>query len=250
MELGLKVIRGVPEEGRVVPVPTGARLLVGRWPPEQGIGLTLLSPEINRKHFEVWRDERGVWLLDLTIRGNSRLNGVQIPPQDPPKAPTALRPCDRLQVGPAILRVVVLGQADPAWLAWQGGTVASLARGVLERGGAGQGPVLHDALLEDSQTQELRRSVGARLPGLAGDDPACRQWAGNPVCRGRRGRLLRAEHRLPEIIQRPFIPGLLEDSMNLAIRGRSCFSPVGGDVAPECEGMHPRPREKVFKASG
>src|SRR5262249_28839418 len=55
---------------------------------------------------------------------------------------------DWFQIGHAVLRLVFLGPVEPAWLAWQEGTVAKLSRGVLERGWDGQGSVLHDALVE------------------------------------------------------------------------------------------------------
>jgi hypothetical protein len=144
MELGLRVVCGVPEEGRVVPIPRGSPLVLGRYGPEQGVGLTLTSLEISRRHCEVWRGANGLWLRDLMSSNGTGVNGAQI------VTPTvvALRPCDRLRIGPAVLGVVFLGPTQPAWLAWQEGTVVSLARGMLERGWAGQAGVLHDALLE------------------------------------------------------------------------------------------------------
>jgi hypothetical protein len=144
MDLALKVLRGVPEAGRVVPVPTGARLLLGRYGPEEGVGFTLSCLSISRRHCEVWRDEEDLWLRDLSSSNGTWVNGGRTPVQ----TPVGLCPCDRLQVGPAVLRLVFLGQVDPSWLAWQAGTVASLARGVLEWGWAELGRVLHDALLE------------------------------------------------------------------------------------------------------
>jgi hypothetical protein len=145
MELGLKVLPWGPGAGRVVPVPEGSPLVLGRCRPEQeGVGLSLPSPSINPRHCEVWRDEGGLWLRDIFSSAGTRVNEAPAPTQ----TAVQLNPCDRLQVGRAVLRVVFLGQANPAWLAWQEGTVASLARGVLERGWAEQGRVLHDALLE------------------------------------------------------------------------------------------------------
>ena len=48
MDLGLRVVCGVPEEGRVVPIPRGSPLVLGRYGGDGGIGLTLTSRAINR----------------------------------------------------------------------------------------------------------------------------------------------------------------------------------------------------------
>src|SRR4051794_17364736 len=72
MDLVLKVIGGVPGEGRSVTVPPGRELLLGRHGPEQGIALQLLPLDINRRHCEVRRDEDGVaWVTDYQSRNGT-----------------------------------------------------------------------------------------------------------------------------------------------------------------------------------
>jgi hypothetical protein len=144
MDLGLKVIAGVPDQGRTLLVQPGRRFRLGRHTAATGIDLTLHSIAINRHHCEVWRDEVGVWVKDLQSRGGTRVNEAVIPTNQPHR----LLPCDWLQMGPARLRLVFLGPIEHGWLAWGGGAVRGLARGIREGGWQGQGPVLHDALLD------------------------------------------------------------------------------------------------------
>jgi hypothetical protein len=186
MELGLKVIEGVPEVGRVVAIPKGTKLHLGRHGFSQGIDLTLSSVAVSRHHCAVWSDEGGVWLEDLGSRNGVAVNEVPIPPS----GPVALRPCDRLHVGEALLQVVFLGQADPAWLSWEGGIVGKLALGVLEWDWGEQGQVLHDALLDAGCTDPdlLAHCLNGCWNGmlcsllslLAGSEssPAPRYWPG------------------------------------------------------------------------
>jgi hypothetical protein len=71
MDLALKLIAGVPDQGRTLLVQPGRRFRLGRHRPEQGIDLTLHSPDINRHHCEVWRDEAGVWVVDDPVQGGN-----------------------------------------------------------------------------------------------------------------------------------------------------------------------------------
>src|SRR5262249_40487904 len=87
---------------------------------------------------------QGVWVQDMESNSGTRMNRFRIVTGKP----VPLRPCDWLMLGDSVLRLVFLGPAEPAWLAWQEGTVGKLSRGGLERGWDGQGAVLHDALVE------------------------------------------------------------------------------------------------------
>jgi hypothetical protein len=144
MDLGLKVLGGVPAEPKTHLVSPGRRFLLGRHPPEQGIDLQLLVVSVNRRHCEVWRDEAGVWVNDLQSRNGTFVNGEAVMPG----SATLLRACDSLQLGPVRLRLACLGPLDPAWLRWDGGAIVGLARSIRETNWAGQGVVLHDALLD------------------------------------------------------------------------------------------------------
>jgi hypothetical protein len=143
MELGLKVIGGVPGEGRTLPLPLGRRLRLGRDGPEHGIDLQLPCTAISRLHCEVWRDQAGVWVMDHQSRGGTLVNGRWVPTQQR----GLMLVCDRLEVGPAQLRLVCLGPLERAWLEHSGGAVCALARSIREEGWR-QGGVLHDALLD------------------------------------------------------------------------------------------------------
>jgi hypothetical protein len=139
MDLALKLIRGVPDEGRTLPLPLGRRFLLGRHGPEQGIDLPLLAREISRRHCEVWRDEAGVWVLDLQSRNGTLINGSPFRTEE--RRPLLI--CDRLQVGPAELRLVCLGPLE-----WSSVAVRGLAQSIREEDWQGQGLVLHDALID------------------------------------------------------------------------------------------------------
>src|SRR5262249_45533380 len=91
-----------------------------------------------------WAGGYGTWVNEVRILTGTWLNDVRIIAD----GAVPLRPCDWLKLGGAVLQLVFLGPVEPGWLAWQGGTVGKLSLGVLERGWAGQGPVLHDALVE------------------------------------------------------------------------------------------------------
>jgi hypothetical protein len=144
MELGLKVVRGVPGEGRVLPIPMGRRLLLGKHTPEQGIDLQVEATSINRHHCDVWRDAKGVWVEDWHSRNGTFVNGNAVPVHQA----VLLDPCDQVQVGPALLKLIFLGEVEATWLTWGDGTVARLAQGVLEHGWRKHGSVLRDALLD------------------------------------------------------------------------------------------------------
>jgi hypothetical protein len=144
MDLGLKLISGAPGAGRTMALPPGRQLLLGRHGPDQGIDFQLLPVDINRRHCLVWRDEAVAWVRDLDSRNGTFVNGSAIPGRQQ----RHLLVCDRLQLGPARLRLVCLGPLERFWLDWGGGIVPALAGSVREKGWQGQGSVLHDALLD------------------------------------------------------------------------------------------------------
>src|SRR5262249_38074963 len=104
MDLGLKVVGGVPGEGRTVTLPRGRRLLRGRH--GRGIDLRLESLTVNLWHWEVGRDGAGVvGVVDNQSRNGTQVNGPTIPTDEPHR----LLPCDRLRLGQARLRLAFLG---------------------------------------------------------------------------------------------------------------------------------------------
>jgi len=157
IQLGLKVVEGSPEKGRVVPLPPAGRLRLGRHPRERGIDLQLTVRNVHRHHAEVYRDSSGLWVQSLTSEHNRTLvNGVPVL-----DSPVRFEPCGWLQLADVVLRVVWLGPIDPAWLAWNEGTVLRLAQELRARGPTGpRGStrafgVLHDALLDAGCHEEL-----------------------------------------------------------------------------------------------
>lgn len=139
VELGLAILGCEPDVGRVVPLPRGSRLVVGRSP---DCGVRLAARTVGRTHCEVWHDGGGVWVRDLSSASGTRLNDLHISGEQ------LLRPCDSLGVGAALVRLAFLGPAEPAWLAWGDGAVPRLARAMRAEGWAGKGGLLHDALLD------------------------------------------------------------------------------------------------------
>jgi hypothetical protein len=117
----------------------GARLIVGR---TAGVDVSVPSPYLSRRHFEVRRDEAGVWVTDLGTLSGTWVNDAQI------RGPTLLRPCDTISHANMEARVIPITDVAPHWLRWNDGTVSRLARSIYEERRFGDLPILHDALLD------------------------------------------------------------------------------------------------------
>src|SRR5262245_10982376 len=133
MPLALRVLRGVPEEGRLFPLPVGKWMRLGRYGPEQGVEVQLTSVGVMRNHAEVWRDDVGVWVEDLDSANGTWLNSKRLAS----RRKTLVRACDWLHLARAGVRLVLAGPADPAWLAWGDRIIVRLAQGIRERRGDG-----------------------------------------------------------------------------------------------------------------
>jgi predicted enzyme related to lactoylglutathione lyase len=124
---------------RRVPLPVGVRLVVGRSPDAD---VPVPSLALGRRHFEVRRDDTGVWVTDLDSRSGTWVNDAQI------RGPTLLKPCDSIQHADLEVRVVPVKEVNPAWLRWNDGTVPRLAQVIYEGRRFDDLPILHDALLD------------------------------------------------------------------------------------------------------
>jgi pSer/pThr/pTyr-binding forkhead associated (FHA) protein len=124
---------------RRVPLPVGSRLIVGRSP---DVDVPVPHVSVSRRHFEVRRDEAGVWVTDLDTLGGTRVNNAQI------RGPTLFRPGDLISNSGLEVQVVPGVPVDPAWLRWNDGTVPRLAQAIYEERRFEAMPLLHDALLD------------------------------------------------------------------------------------------------------
>lgn len=153
MDLALEIVNIIFEPNkRLVPIPLGARLCMGR---TVDADVVIYLGSISRRHCEVWRDDGGVWLRDLqscngtTVYRDPADKGEQI------QEATRLRPCDQFQAEGALARLIISGPVDPAWLRWNDGTVRKIAQRIQTGKGMEDQSLLvegflllHDALLD------------------------------------------------------------------------------------------------------
>lgn len=92
--LRLVIARG-PGLGRVLDLDAGP-VEIGR---QQGLGVTIESGEVSRRHARVYADEAGVHVRDLGSSNGTLVNGRKI------SAPTRLFPGDMIQIGSALIQV-------------------------------------------------------------------------------------------------------------------------------------------------
>jgi hypothetical protein len=130
---------GCEKPARRVPLPLGACLVVGRSPE---VDVSVPNIHLARRHFEVRRDETGVWVTDLNTLSGTRVNDAQI------RGPTLFQLGDLIRHAGLEVQVVPEMPVDPAWLRWNDGTVPRLARSIYEGCRFGDLPILHDALLD------------------------------------------------------------------------------------------------------
>jgi pSer/pThr/pTyr-binding forkhead associated (FHA) protein len=80
-----------------IPLPVGARLVVGRSPDAD---VRVPSVHLARRHFEVRRDETGVWVADLGTLSGIWLNGEQV------RGPTPVAVADSITHADLEVRIV------------------------------------------------------------------------------------------------------------------------------------------------
>ena len=128
---------GKPDQRVLLPV--GVRLIVGRSP---DVDVPVPSIHLGRRHFEVWRNEAGVWLADLGSLSGIWVNDEQI------RGPTLISPCDTIRHANLEIRVVPVIAVDPSWLRWNDGTVPRMAQSIYDQQSWSDLGVLHDALMD------------------------------------------------------------------------------------------------------
>lgn len=145
MHLHLDVFHG--PDGTVVfrvPLAVGQALVFGRWPVPK-TDVCLPSIHINRRHFEVGRDELGAWVRDLNSINGTWVNDCQVGAW---QAVHRLRLDDVIRVCDARVRLGATMPVDPSWLDWNNGTVRKIAQAIYAEHTLGHLPILADALEE------------------------------------------------------------------------------------------------------
>jgi S-DNA-T family DNA segregation ATPase FtsK/SpoIIIE len=89
------------EPDQRIPLPVGARLVVGRSPDAD---VRVPSLNLARRHFEVRRDEAGVWVMDLGTLSWIWVNGEQV------QGPTRISASDFITHADLEVRVVPVGE--------------------------------------------------------------------------------------------------------------------------------------------
>jgi pSer/pThr/pTyr-binding forkhead associated (FHA) protein len=89
------------EPDQKIPLPVGARLVVGRSPDAD---VRVPSVHLARRHFGVWRDETGVWVTDLGTLSWIWVNGEKV------RGPTPVAVADAITHADLEVRVVVVGE--------------------------------------------------------------------------------------------------------------------------------------------
>jgi hypothetical protein len=103
----------------------------------------------------------GTWVNGTEIQTAKWHNDTWVPPEH---CPHRLRLDDVIHVCDAWVRLGATVPVDPAWLAWNGGTVAKIAGGVQQDRAFDRLPILADAL-EEAGSTDLAILDHCRGPG-------------------------------------------------------------------------------------
>jgi predicted component of type VI protein secretion system len=163
MRLQLVVVEG-PHRGSVFALTPGQPLKVGRATSQE---VCLPDATVSMRHAELWLDENGAWVRDLSSRHGCQVNGARIAPG----AAHPLRPGDVLELGRVRLQLTGLAHVERAWLGHDGGAVVRLAQAIADRGDFADMPLLAGAL-EQAGCADAELLRYCREPGTA----ACARW--------------------------------------------------------------------------
>jgi hypothetical protein len=122
-------------------LPFGGQVRIGQGP---GVDVTVANRTIGQHHFELRRDDSGIWLTDVGSRGGTFLNEDTLLLRES----TLLKPCDSMGTLEVLFRIVPDEMVPESWLRWNDGTVFHLARTISKDRKFEILPILHDALLD------------------------------------------------------------------------------------------------------